>query len=538
MGLAVASESEPIVVTFGGGINSRRRPADVDTNECVEGNDFDLDPELLSFKKRAAFDLIGTAPNAGEIRGFAQNINRAGTVTTVIQAGGVVYSWDHGTTFATVGTVSSSAQLRGPQEQIDTLNERVYITDVNLQETVKTWDGTTFADFSHNLTATNFLARYCRVYDERAWFANVYSGIALPHMIVGSKLSDPNTLTIADRPSNVANPEDPFYLLTPDLRPINGLEEAFGSFLVSSRRGRLFNITGSTSFDYKIQKFYTGSAVSGPESIVNVGNDVALGLPGRIESLSGTINYGDVESDDLSLPIANDIKTITEWSSLNYDRRLRILYAFPSGRAAVYVAFKKLMDAQSQWSAWSKWTTGHVINFQPTCVIPLVHPVTKEDLIYMGDSSGRIYQLNGTGGLDGGTTSVSAMRKTGLITGIPDGDVFDIEGYIKYRKQFAATVTLTFEFAGEGIFDKSITINIPAGDGIDVYNGTGENARYYGAADGDDHVAYYGRQFSDRIHRQRFGPPGLNAHFQLKTEVESQGAVDIQEIGFRLRAAK
>ena len=533
----MAIKSETIRVTFGGGINSRRRPSDIDLNECIEGNDFDLSPELLSFNKRPAFDLIGTAPNAGEIRGFAQNINRAGTVTTVIQAGAVVYSWDHATTFATVGVVGATAQLRGAQEQIDTLNQRVYITDLNQAEVVKTWDGSTFADFTHNLTATNFYARYCRVWGERAFFANVKSGTDLPHMVVGSKLSDPNTLSISNRPANVSNPEDPFYLLTPDLRPINGMEEAFGSFLISTKRGRLFNVTGSTSFDYKIQKFYTGSAVSGAEAIVNVGNDIALGLPGRVESLSGTINYGDVESDDLSLPISNNIKSVSEWT-LAYDRKLRLIYCFPSGVSAVYVAFKKLMDANSPWSAWSKWTTGHAINFQPSTVMPMVHPVTKDDLVYMGDTLGRIFLLNGTGGKDGGTTSVSASRKTGLIVGIPEGNVFDVEGYIKYRKQFAATVTLTFEFAGEGIFDKSITIDIPAGDTIDVYNGSGADARYYNSADGSAYVAYYGKQFSERIHRQKFGPPGFNAHFQLRIEVESQGTVDFEEVGFKFKTAE
>ena len=116
-------------------------------------------------------------------------------------------------------------------------------------------------------------------------------------------------------------------------------------------------------------------------------------------------------------------------------------------------------------------------------------------------------------------------------------DAFDLEGYILYRKQFAATVVLTFEFAGEGIFDKPITVTLPAGDTTDVYGGSGENAKYYAAA-AVDGSAYYGRQFSDRIHRQRFGPPGLNAHFQLRIEVTSQGTVDIQEIGITFRTSK
>lgn len=536
-----AAEVKPIQITFGGGINSRRRPLDIDINECTEGSNFDLDNEQLAFKKRAAFDLVATAPNAGDIRGFAQNIKRDGSVTTLIQSGAVVYSWDHATTFATVGVVAATAQLRGPREQNDTLNQRVIITDINQADTVKNWDGATFSDFTHNLTATNFYARYMRVVKERAWFGNVKSGTDLPHVIVGSKLSDPATLSISDRPASTLVESDPFYLITPDLRPINGFEAAFGTFLISTKRGVLHQIIGDSSFNYEIKEFYTGSAVSGNEAIVNIGNDIALGLPGRIESLSGTLNFGDVETDDLSLPLAPDIATITDWL-LAYDRKLRLVYCFPSGRAALYVLYKNLIDAansgaQGKISPWSKWTTGNQINFQPSTVMPMIHPTTKEDLVYMGDSSGHIYLLNGSGGLDGGTDSITATRTTGLIRGIPEGDLFDLDGYILYRKQFAATVTLTFLFAGEGIFDKPITIQLPAGDTTDVYGGSGSNAKYY-AGTAVDGSAYYGRQFSGRIHRQRFAPPGLNAYFQLQVDVTAQGTVDIQEIGIKFRTGK
>lgn len=532
----MAKVPEPIILTFGGGINSRRRPSDVDVNECVDGTNFDLDPELLSYHKRAAFDLIATAPNGGEIRGFGQRIARDGSVSTIIQAGSVVYSWDHSTTFATVGVVSGTARLRGGQDQNFTLDQKSIVTDLEKVETVKTWDGTTFSEFSHNLTATAFYAKYCRVHRERAIFANVYSGSDLPHMIVVSQLSNSGTLTVSDRPATTTSRSDPVYMLTPDLRPINGLENGFGNFIVSSQRGKLYQVTGADAFDFDIKDFYQGSAVSGKEAMANVGNDIALGCAGRIESLSGTINYGDVESDDLSLPIANVVDTVTEWT-LGYDRRKRILFCFPQDRSAVYVFYKKLVDAGAKWSPWAKWTTGHTINFQPSTVMPMIHPTTKEDLVYMGDSSGRIFLLNGTGGSDGGTDSVTASRLTGLLRGLPEGSVFDIEGYILYRKQFAAVVTLTFEFAGEAIFDKSLTITLPAGDTIDVYNGSGANARYFNAADGSDYVGYYGKQFSDRIHRQRFGPSGLNAHFQLRIDVDSEGPVDLQEIGLSLRTA-
>src|SRR3990167_2370682 len=140
-------------------------------------------------------------------------------------------------------------------------------------------------------------------------------------------------------------------------------------------------------------------------------------------------------------------------------------------------------------------------------------------------------QFEGTGAQDGGTDTVTVSRTTGLIRGLPEGNVFDVEGWILYRKNVAATVTLTFQFAGAAAFDKSVTITLPASDNLAVYNGTGSAAAYYGG------TSYYGSTFSDRLARQTYGPPGLEAHFQLKIDVESEGDIDIQEVGFTFRTA-
>lgn len=527
----MADELKPIILTFGGGLNTRRRSSDININECTSGENFDLDPQLLSFQKRPNFDLVATAPNMGEIRGFAQLVKADGTVSTLIQAAGNVYSWDHQNTFTLVGTVSAGAKLRGPREHNFTLDEYVIITDLTGTEVVKKWDGTTFANLAHNLLGT-FKAKYCRIHQERAFYGNIINGASnLPHLLVGSEREDAESISVTDRPASTLNPSDPFFLTSPDLRPINGLEEGFGIFLISTKRGRLYKLKGASAFDFAIDPLYDGSSVSGDEAIVNVGNDIALGLPARIESLSGTLNFGDVEADDLSLPISNIFERTVSWT-LSYDRKRKLLYCFPDNQAAVYVFFKKLVDQSAQISPWAKWTTGHAVNFQPTSVMSLINPSTQEDLVYFGDASGNIFQMYGEGSMDGGTTNISASRTTGLIRGLPEGNVMDVEGWILYRRQFETTVTLTFEFAGEGLFDKSLTINLPEGDDIAVYNGTGTSAAYYN----DD--AYYGRSFSDRISRQKFGAAGLNAFFQIRIDVESAGAVDIQEIGLKIKTAK
>jgi hypothetical protein len=533
----VATAVEPIVITFGGGLSTRKRPADIDLNECVEGQNFDLDPQVLAMQKRAAFDLVDTAPNVGEIRGYAQNIRQDGSITTLIQAGGNVYLWDHAGTFTLVGTTPSSSKLRGPREHNFTLDQYTIITDLNQQDVVKTWDGFTYQTLPHNLTGT-FQARYCRVDNERAFYANIKNASSdIPHMLLVSERGDAAVLTVNDRPASTNAMTDPVFMFSPNLKPINGLTEAFGLGVISTKRGRLYEFVGSSAFDFDIVPLYDGSSVSGDEAIVNIGNDVALGMPSRIESLKATEKFGDIASDDLSLPIANLIQNTASWS-LAYDRKRKILYCFPDNQSAVYVYNKRIVDSQTfgkdtsqPLSPWAKWTTGLTVNLQPTCVMPLIHPSTFEEVVYFGDANGQIYQFYGTGGTDGGTETFSASRTTKLFRGIPDGKVFEVEGWISYRKQFAATVTLTFLFAGDNVFDKTLTITLPAGDGIAVYNGIGNNAAYYNAG------AFYGRSFSERLTRQKFGPPGLEGWFQVKIDVTSEGDVDIQEVGIRFKTA-
>jgi hypothetical protein len=522
-------KSDPIIITFGGGLNTRKRTTDIDINECVAGANFDLQDQYLALKGRKPFDLVATATNAESIRGFAQLTKQDGSISTLIQAGDTMYEWDHDASFTDRGAVSANSRMRGPKEHNFTLDEFVIITDLDEQTPVKKWDGTTFSTLAHNLGG-DFFARYCRVHLERATYGNVKSGTATPHLIVGSKRGDSENLSVSDRPAGTLGLDDPFFIPTPDLRPVNGLEQGFGTFIISTQRGKLYALVGESSFDFKIEDFYDGSSVSGDEAMTNIGNDIALGLPARIETLSGTIKFGDVQADDLTNPVAKSVENVTEWT-LAYNKKTRRLYCFPDNQSACWVLYKPLIDTNTPLSPWSRWTTGHTMDFQPTTVMPLVHPSTKEDLVYLGDGSGNIYLLEGTGSGDGGTTAVNVSRTTGLIRGIPEGSVFDVEGWITYRRNEAATVTLTLEYSGEAVFDKSIVINIPASTNQVVYNGSGVRAGYYNGS------AHYGTLFSDRISRQKWTGSGLEDHFQLRIDVESQAETDIQEIGFTINTA-
>jgi hypothetical protein len=531
----VSKEIKPLILTFGAGVNARARSLDVDVTECaVPGENFNLDVGRNILSRRAAFDLISTAPNAGEIRGGAQLVKRDGTITTLIQAGTNVYSWDTASSFTLVGTVSGSSRIRGNRNQNWLLDQTVIITDLEKQTQVKQWDGTTFGNFVHNLGNTLY-AKYCRVVGERVFFGNVTVGTTdTPHVILGSALSDEATLTNANRPSSSLSAGDAFFIPTPDLRPINGFEQAFGQFIISTQRGSLFRMDGADARDFTIENFYSAS-IAGDEAILNIGNDVLLGLEAHIDSLSGTLDFGDVETNDISAWISPLLRNTREWTMV-YDRRLQRIFCFPDDQAACWVLHKSLISrnshgiqtpdsVQEPLSPWVKWTTSHSMAFQPTYTASILSS-TGDNMVIGGDTSGNLYRLDGFGGQDGGTTDVTMKRRSGVFR-VPDSQIFDVEGWILYTSAWEQRVTIRFLWAGHGSPDREFNITLPVNSGIGVWGGD----FYWGS-----NSSYWGSEFSGRIRRQDFAAPGQNNYAQI--EIETTGEVDyeILEVGVKVRA--
>ncbi len=506
-----------VSVLFGGGRNTKARTADIKPEECAEGENFDLSLSDSGFTRRKAFDLAGTAPNAGDIRGYAQLKKQDGTISTLIQAAGNVYEWDGASTFTLQGTCNSASQLRGsPYTHNFTLDQFVIITDLAKATVVKKWDGTTYGNLAHNLGG-DFFAKYCLVDNERALYANVTSGTDTPHVLVGSAGSDAENLTVSNRPSTSLSALDPWFLPVQDLKPFNGLEEGFGFVVMSTEEGRIWKLTGSTAKDFAMESQYLGSASTGDEGIANVGNDVVYGRAGAIEALSGVQEYGDTEADDISRWIQPDIDTVTSWTIV-YDRKLQRVFCLPSGVGEIHVYHKGLSN--SELSPWSKWTTSHTVNFEPTTIWQMKHPTDKTDTVYMGDSSGNIYQFDGTGGQDGGSADVASYRTSGLVK-TTLSQMNTVTGWVDYEKKTgASTLNVTFEWGGTTLFDQAISLTLPAQDSPAVYGGS----VYYGG------TFYYGAQFERRLSRQTYSAAGQSTEFQVKTEITGSSDFRIDEL--------
>lgn len=528
---SVGPKDFDVVIKFGGGLHTRASEDEIDPREAADGSNFLLDLENRELRPRPPFDLIGKVPNGAEIRGGFTLLKSDGTVSTCFQAGATVYEWDGQDSFTAIGSVNALSKLRGHWRSHQwTLDDKVLITDQALLDVVKEWDGTTFQSVTftneaHSAFGT-FYAKYLHVADERAVFSHVRdpSG-TVPHMIVGSMREDYTIITVTDRPSSSLNEADPFYLLTPDLKPINGHEEAFGTAIISTEHGKLFNVSGASAKDFSVDEFYAGSAASGDEAVTYIGNDIIYGRQGRIESVKDTDRFGDSEADDLTAGISDQIEGYLGWRIV-YNSRLNRVYLFPEGVSEVLV-FNTAMRG-GELSPWQRWRTNHPLAFQPTFVMSMLDPSDGLEYVFMGDSAGHIYRMEGSGADgDGGQTDIATDWLTRLFSAPLDAKINSIQGYVKYRKNVGCTVRLTFRLSGTTATDELVTVTIPAITNVAHFGGP----HYFGGE------VHFGAQYENRLLRQKFRPPGQNSDFQVRVQVEGVNTFAINEVGIRFKVA-
>jgi len=526
----IGPEENNVVFKFGGGLHTRASPDEIDGREAAGGFNFTIDVQDRNLKNRAPFDLIGTVPNAASIRGGASLLKTDGTVTTLFQAGNTVYKWTPPATFTNVGTCSSGCKLRGKwRTHVWNLTDLVLITDLTLTDTIYQWDGTTFSHpvFTDETAAPfgNFFAKYCSIQAERAIFANVKAGVATPHMVVGCERSNFNQITVNNRPSSALGAADPFFLLAPDLKPINGYLTTYLGTMVSTEKGEIFNLTGSDAKDFAFGTFYANSSASGLESVEEIGNDFIYGRPGRIESVRDTNTFGNSTAADLTEIVSDQVAAFNGWTIV-FNSRMRKAYAFPTGQSECWVLDAAIRDGQ-QISPWMRWRTSHPMAFQPTMVMSMLDPADGLEYVFMGDSSGNIYRMEGTGANgDGGAYPIDLQFLSKLVSARLDAKAYDVEGYIKYKQNLAAAVTLTFQYQGENIFNNSLSTTLATSPTGSYWSGSS----YWGGG------SYWGT-FSGRMTRNKFTIPGHANEFQVLTEVIGNNAVSINEIGIRFRAA-
>lgn len=518
-------------ILFSGGLN-QQGPFRIDPSECSEGRNFRLEQNSLELRPREPQDLLSTTPNTAEVTGLLQLIKRDDTQTQLIAAGTSVYNWDMATapndSSDVVGTITADSRLRGTYWSLD---DFAIVTDLDQNNVVKKWDGTTWADLVHNIPAvTSFYSRYSAVHQGRVVHANIKTdSTALPHVLLFSDFEDAENYDqsstkqgAAQAPGNTSlTGDEAFWLVTPDLRPVNALLEFFDTLVVSTTGGKMFRLTGYDAKTFNFEEFYPRSAALGDEAVATIGTDIIyMKEGGAIELLSATERFGDVSVDDLSRFILDITKTISD-AQIIYDQTEQQVLFFVDGRVLVMDKARLVGNL----SPWSIYDTAMANNFNTKAAAYLRH-TDKTWRTLWGDDSGNVYNFHGSGlSGDGGAEDIFTYRVSPRIEAL-DTMNQPLYGSFEYKRLGEVTVNASMDWTESyAVSRSSIPLKGEFSTGTAVVYG---GAFYYGES------WYYGQGSiqANPISIKGFSPVGRGPSFTLRLDVNSCSDFRINRITF------
>ncbi len=454
-------------ISYGAGLNENQFPS---VSEAAAGSyNFDLKKDSSYLFPRMPFDKLGTATNGADVRGLLQLIKRDDSETTLVQAGNTVYLWNGSSSFTSKATlVTAVSQLR---DTYWSLGDYSVITDLQKHTPVSKWDGSTFSTLTTGLGASLF-AKYGVVHKGRMWLFNVKTTTDTPHLMVASAFEDPTSYSTTNRAvsTTFTTGSEAFYMLTPDLKPINGVATFHGDLIISTDKGRMYRLSGSDARDFKWDEFYANSNAIGAEAMVNGGNDIYyMRQGGNIESLVATQQYGDVSADDLSRWIPDQVANLSGAIAVYDQSNQKVLWFTGSKVLALY---KDLLiggcvvnerGEKERLSPWSVYRTAHASGFSTSAARYLRRPGSMNYSVYFGDANGAIYDLNGSGAGDGGTTDITGVRGTRFV----DPSILGMDyrahkrrGVLRYQQTEECTISLSIDWADEyNVSTASIALN-------------------------------------------------------------------------------
>jgi hypothetical protein len=508
--------------------------------ECSEGANFDLEAFRTSFVPRSCYDLKGTAPNAGKLTGLLQLVKRDGTETTLTVNGSKAYLWDGASSFTDKGSLTTDALLRG---EYWSLGEYLVITDLNLNNVLKTWDGTTFGDMTHTGVAGNLYAKFAIVHLNRVWLFNIKQGsTSYPHMILVCKFEDPTNWDISTRggPTTVGGGVfvtglEAFYLLTPDLKPINGVCLFQNQLIFSTDKGRIWSLTGSSAATFQVLDFSDTSPAIGTETVISMGSDVILPRQGNaITLLYATQAYGNVLQANVAHWIPTTLAAVSSYNQIVYDITNQRVLFFVNGK--VLVLYKDIL-AQDRGalvagpSPWSVYTTQDSTAFNTLAAKYMLRPGTSTYSVFFGDSAGRIFDLYGTGTTgDAGSSSntVQASRRTRHI-GVEVLNPWpymeeNLTGRVVYRRNVEVDLTVTLDWDDEyNTTHNVVRLQGPAANDASPYFG---GSFYYGG------TSYYnqGSLATRRVSSININPGGKGPGFYMTVSANTGAPFQVDHI--------
>jgi hypothetical protein len=438
----------------------------VHPGECTSGYNFDLQAFRTSLNPRKPFDRKGTATNEAKITSFLQLVKRDNSETTLVVAGTTVYSWDGGGTFTSKATgLNADALLRDTYWSLD---DYIIITDLNLNNVVKKWDGTTFSDMTHTGIVGNLYAKFAVVHLNRVWLFNIKVGSTeFPDMILACKFDDPTNWDSSTRggPTTVgggsfATGLEAFYLKVPDLKPINGVTLFQDRVVFSTQQGRIWQITGASAADFQVTDFFDTAPAIGTNALQSIGNDVLFPRQGNaLTLLYATQAFGNALQSNAGHWIPTTLATVTQFNEIVYDVTNQRALLFVNGR--VLVLYKDILAQdrnalQAGPSPWGIYTTLDSESFNTVAAKYMLRPGTTTYSVFFGDVNGRIFDLYGTN-TDGDASDADAPVQTIRRSRHIGSEVINpwpfieenITGHVRYRRMVETSLTVSLEWDDE-----------------------------------------------------------------------------------------
>lgn len=366
-------------------------------------------------------------------------------------------------------------------------------------------------------------AKYGVIHNGRQWLFNVTTDTDdTPHLIVASAFEDIESYDTSVRAEDgTLSGDEAFYILTKDLKPVNGVDVFNKELIISTIDGKLFRLIGDDATNYRWVDYYSGSAAIGTETLVNFGNDVALMRSGgRIDTLRQTDASGDVTVDDISRWIPKITKSLNEAISV-YDNDAQKVYFFVQSK--VLVLYKEYLYG-SDVSPWGVFTTELGFHFNTSVAVRIRRPGQTSYSVYVGGDGGEVYDLNGTGDGDAGTTGVQMKRRSNLIEELNTKQGI-LVGSVHYRRVEQVDLVMSCDWSEEYNVTSS-TVKLKGRSPTDAPTPYFGGDIYFG---GD---TYYngGFEFEGRPTTQRFSPAGRSPAFFFEINTDSQYEYQIDYI--------
>ena len=499
-----------------------KRTTNLATNSKLRSVYYSLDDRLAIVDIAKATPLMTWDGTTLSRHKTALTDGAGAAVTGITQTAGVAtvtYGATHGKAVGDLITIigANETAYNGEKEVLSTptTTTLTYAIDAS---TASPATGTITADGEVTL-----YAKYGIIHNGRQWLFNVKTDSTdTPHLMVASAFENIESYDTSARAEDATlTGDEAFYMLTRDLKPINGVARFNKELVISTVDGRLYRLTGNDATNYRWVDYYAGSAAIGTETMVNFGNDVAMmKAGGRIDTLSSTDKFSDVTVDDISRWIPNTTKNLQDAISV-YDADYQKVYFFVQGK--VLVLYKEHLYG-SQTSPWSVFKTELGFQFNTSAAVRLRRPGLPEYSVYIGGESGEIYDMNGVGDGDAGSIGIQVKRKSALIEEIPT-KMGMLMGEVQYRRVGQVDLNLSCDWSEEYNITTS-TIRLKGRGPTDT------PSPYYGGTFYFGGEVYFnaGFLFEGKPTTQRFSPGGRGPSFFFEVNTDSVYSFQIDHI--------